>query len=121
MVGSENPSVTWASVALLATLTLAACTHREESPGSVETPAANAADRAACFGDSLRPSAAAPAPGLWLYEPAASRARVAAMIGPPRADDRSLAVTRPVESVEVTAAGDTIRHRVAAASVSLEL
>jgi hypothetical protein len=125
MVGSAKLSITTVtsvtSAALLVTLTLAACTHREESPGSVETRAANAEDRAACFGDSLRPAAAAPAPGLWLNDPGGSGVRVAAMIGPSRPDDRSLALTRPVESVEVTAAGDTIRHRIAAASVSLEL
>jgi hypothetical protein len=43
------------------------------------------------------------------------------MIGPALPDDRALVVTRPVESVEVNAAGDTIRHRREAATVSLEL
>jgi hypothetical protein len=43
------------------------------------------------------------------------------MIGPPRSDERALVVTRPVESMEVSASGDTIRHRDAAATVSLEL
>jgi len=46
----------------------------------------------ACAGDSIRPATAAPAPGLWLYE-APTGERVAAMIGPQRADDRSLAVS----------------------------
>ena len=43
------------------------------------------------------------------------------MIGPPRSANGALVVTRPVESVEVGATGDTIRHRVTAATVSLEL
>jgi hypothetical protein len=55
-----------------------------------------------------------------LYE-RASGERVAAMIGPPRAGDGALVVARQVETVEVSAAGDTIRHRVPAATVSLEL
>ena len=75
----------------------------------------------ACAGDSLRPAAAAPAEGLWLFERPSSVERVAARIGPPRTDDKTLVVTRPVETVEVTAVGDTIRHRLDAATVSLEL
>ena len=110
-----------ASALLLAALALGACTGHEVSKRATETPAASAEDRAACMGDSLRPVAAAPAPGLWLGDAAASGVRVAAMIGPPQPNDRSLAVIRPVESMEVTTAGDTIHHRVAAASVSLEL
>jgi hypothetical protein len=43
------------------------------------------------------------------------------MIGPPLPADRALAVTRQVETIEVSAAGDTIRNRAAAATVSLEL
>ena len=75
----------------------------------------------ACAGDSLRPAAAAPAEGLWVYERPSSRERIAARIGPPRPDDRTLVVTRPVETMEVSPAGDTIRQRVDAATVSLEL
>jgi hypothetical protein len=108
-------------LARAALLAVVACSRRETSSGAVETPASIAADRTTCVGDSLRPASAAPAPGLWLYEPGTSGMRVAAMIGPARPDDRSLAVTRPVESVEVTATGDTIRYRLAAATVSLEL
>jgi hypothetical protein len=43
------------------------------------------------------------------------------MVGPQRTDDRSLIVTRPVETMEVTVAGDTIRHAAGAAAVTLEL
>jgi len=75
----------------------------------------------ACVGDSLRPATAAPAQGLWLYEDSTSRERVAAMIGSPRPDDHALVVARLVESMEVSAAGDTIRQRLDSATVSLEL
>ena len=77
----------------------------------------------ACAGDSdsLRPSAGAPAEGLWLYERPSSRERVAARIGPARSDDRALVVRRSVETMEVSAAGDTLRHRLDTATVSLEL
>ena len=74
----------------------------------------------ACVGDSLRPAAAAPAQGLWLNERPFS-GRVAAMIGPTTPDERALVVTRPVESVEVSADGDTTRYRHDAARVLLEL
>jgi len=74
----------------------------------------------ACAADSLRPAVAAPAQGLWMNE-RPSTSRVAAMIGPTTPDERALVVTRPVESVEVTARGDTARHRNDTAKVSLEL
>jgi hypothetical protein len=107
-------------VALTAFAALAACRERETMDRSV--PAVESAGElaAACAGDSLRPATAAPAPGLWLYERASGQ-RVAAMIGPPLPIARGLVVARPVESMEVSASGDTVRHRVAAANVSLEL
>ena len=74
-----------------------------------------------CGGDSLRPAAAAPAEGLWLYERPLSLQRVAAMIGPPRPDDAKLVITRPVEIMEVTSTADTIRQRLDTARVSLEI
>lgn len=108
------------ALALTALLAVGAC--RERSPlDRSAAPVASAGElAAACEGDSLRPATAAPAPGLWLYE-RPSGGRVAAMIGPPLPADRALAVTRRVETIEVSAAGDTIRHRAAAATVSLEL
>ena len=85
-------------------------------------PVHNAAGAIAdpCAGDSLLPAAGAPAQGLWSYEPPAG-GRVVAMIGPTLADDRALVVTRPVETVEVGATGDTLRYHLDAAKVSLEL
>lgn len=99
---------------------LGAC--RERQVGAEAVPPLVSTGRLAdpCAGDSLRPAPAAPASGLWLYE-RASGERVAAMIGPLHPDDRALVVTRPVQSMEVTASGDTLRHRLDAATVSLEL
>ena len=72
-----------------------------------------------CAGNSLRPGAGAPAQGVWLSE-SASGGRVLVRIGPARSDDNLLVVTRPVESLEVGASGDTIRARLDAATVALE-
>jgi hypothetical protein len=95
---------------------------RERSAVRDPRPVLDAAGLVAdpCAGDSLRPAAGAPAQGVWLNEQARG-ARVAVMIGPPTADEQALVVTRPVESMEVTPESDTIRHRLDAAKVSLEL
>jgi len=101
-------------------MALGGCREQKATPReSLVASAGEAGD--ACAGDSLRPAAAAPAEGLWLFERPSSVERVAARIGPPRADDKTLVVTRPVETMEVGVAGDTIRHRLDAATVSLEL
>jgi hypothetical protein len=123
MFQSERPAAVSVMAVILITLVApVACRERDALRGSVPS-AGELADP--CAGDSLRPAAAAPAHGLWLYEQPSPDARgtrrVAAMIGPPRSDERALVVTRPVESVEVSASGDTIRYRAAAATVSLEL
>lgn len=107
-------------VALIALAALVGCRERETVARAVP-PVTSAGELVtACADDSLRPTTAAPAPGLWLYE-RESGERVAAMVGPPRAADGALVVTRPVETMEVSAARDTIRHRIPAATVSLEL
>jgi hypothetical protein len=104
----------------VAGLTASAC--REQTARRESFAVASASEPAdACAGDSLRPAAAAPAEGLWLYERPSSREQVAARIGPARPDDRTLVVMRPVEIMEVTAAADTIRQRLDAATVSLEI
>jgi hypothetical protein len=110
-----------AAAAVVVLVVLVACRQGEPLPQSRLPAVSTGALADACAGDSLRPAAAAPAQGLWLYERPSTTERVAAMIGPPRADDRALVLTRPVESVEVSATGDTIRHRLPAATVSLEL
>lgn len=120
-LGATPPSFTLGTVIFAGTLAaLGAC--RERGAGADAVPPVVSAGQLAdaCAGDSLRPAAAAPAQGLWLYEQASGK-RVAAMIGPPHADDRALVVTHPVESMEISASGDTLRHRFDAATVSLEL
>ena len=109
--------------ALVAFLGTVGCRGREAAANATSALVATGAlaDRAACAGDSLRPSDAAPAQGLWLYTRPLSRERVAAMIGPTHAENAAITVTRPVETMEIDAAGDTVRARVPAASVTLEL
>ena len=122
MRGSDRRTVS-AVAAVIATaiwcVALVGCREQTLPRASLVASAGEPGD--ACAGDSLRPAAAAPAEGLWLFERQSSVERVAARIGPPRSDDTTLVVTRPVETVEVSVAGDTIRHRLDAATVSLEL
>ena len=119
MSGSARPvALVVAAIAIVAGL-LAACQERVATPAPSLVQSAGDA-HSVCSGDSLRPAAAAPAEGLWLYERANSKTRVAARIGPARPDDRKLVVMRPVEILEITAA-DTIRQRIDTAMVSLEL
>src|SRR5215468_1345797 len=99
---------------------LGACQQRETPDNAVGEVALADRHAEACGGDSVRPATGAPASGLWLYE-WPSGGRVAALIGQMRASDRDLAMVRAVETVEVSSAGDTIRHRVVAAAVSLQL
>ena len=114
-------STTLTATAAAVTLApLGACQERQVVAESVPSVVSTGELSRACAGDSLRPAAAAPAQGLWLFE-RASGERVAAMIGPPRPDERALVITRSVESLEVSASGDTLRHRTGAATVSLEL
>jgi len=121
MLGTATTSLTTTSVlALTGCILVVACSRREVSSGAVQRDTISVEQRM-CAGDSLRPTLAAPASGLWVYEPGRPGGKVAALIGPPRPGDSSLVVTRPVESLEVTQAGDTIRYGIAAATVSLEL
>lgn len=109
-----------ASVAVvIAVAALVGCRGRETLGGSTPALVSAGAVGDACAADSLRPAAGAPAQGLWVSEQP-NGIRVMAMIGPPMADERTLVVTRPVESVEVGVAGDTVRYR-RDARVSLEM
>jgi hypothetical protein len=120
MLGSTRSTITFGLLATILALGIGGCQERNATRESVATVSPGAlAD--VCAADFLRPAAAAPAEGLWLYERPPSAERVAAMIGPARPDDGRLVVTRPVETVEVSAAGDTIRHRTDTAHVALEL
>ena len=120
----SNATPTTIATAAVAVLALAALPACRERAGVREVPAAYVSTgdlSAACAGDSLRPSAAAPAQGLWLYDRPLSHERVAAMIGPPQSEAGTLTVSRAVETIEIDPAGDTVRAKVAAASVALEL
>ena len=120
MSGSRSGAVFGVgAITVVAGLLASACQERTPTPLPALVQSAGDA-REVCSGDSLRPAAAAPAEGLWLYEGPGSGTRVAARIGPARPDDRQLVVMRPVEILEVTAA-DTIRQRLDTAMVSLEL
>src|SRR4051812_8549793 len=123
MLRSAKTAATAATIvaSLMALAAFGACGDRQTQTFGESLPAVSSTGEpaAACGGDSLRPAAAAPARGLWLYSP--SRERVAAMIGLPRPDDHALVVARRVETMEVSATGDTIRQRLDSATVSLEL
>ena len=109
-----------AAMAIVAGLSASACRETKAAPeATLVQSAGDLRDR--CSGDSLRPAAAAPAEGLWLFEQPSSRTRVAARIGAARPDDRRLVVMRPVEILEVTEGVDTIRQRIDTATVTLEL
>ena len=119
MPESRKPVAAAAGV-LLTLSAMLGCRGRSEAPERPPSVVSAGQLVDACSGDSLRPAVAAPAQGLWLND-RPSAGRVAAMIGPTTPDERALVVTRPVESVEVTADGDTTRYRHDAAKVSLEL
>src|SRR4051812_8749134 len=110
-----------AAVVTVMALTAVACRERKAPQESLVVVSAGESGDRCGGGDSLRPAAAAPAEGLWLYERPSSRQRVAARIGPPGPDDGKLVITRPVEIMEVTATADTIRQRLDTARVSLEI
>lgn len=120
MPGSARPTaVAVPAIALAASLLASACQERRAPQASALMQSAGELPDV-CSADSLRPAAAAPAEGLWLFEQPNSKTRVAARIGPARPDDRKLVVMRSVEILEVTAA-DTIRQRTDTAMVALEL
>ena len=101
---------------------LVAC-HDRQTVGSRESAVGAASgELVLCADDSVRPATAAPAQGLWVSDSAApGRGPVAALIGPPGHDDRTLTVRHLVETVEIVPSGDTIRTRLDGASVTLEL
>ena len=119
MSGSGRPIAVAVAIAVGGGGLASACQERKAGPATLVQSAG--ALRDGCSADSLRPAAAAPAEGLWLYEQPNSNTRVAARIGPARPDERKLVVMRPVEILEVTETADTIRQRTDTAMVSLEL
>jgi len=74
-----------------------------------------------CWRDSLHPSAAPPAQGMWTNEGAPEAARVAALIGPPEMRAGSTVVTRAIETIERPDSQAQLRARLDDAVVRLEL
>ena len=106
-------------MALTALVACVGCRGREAASNSTAALVSAGAVGDAC-GDSLRPASGAPAPGLWLSD-TPNDARVVARIGPPMPDDRTLVVRRPIRTLEIGAAGDTVRYHIDTARVALEL
>lgn len=73
-----------------------------------------------CLMGDAHPTTGAPAEGLWLYEDAAARHRVAAIVGPAQSAAGRSQVTRRVETLEAIADADTIRFSSDTAAVRLE-
>jgi hypothetical protein len=105
-------------MALTTLVVLAGCRGREASGSSTPALVSAGVLGDAC-GDSLRPATGAPAQGLWLDEQP-NGARVMARIGPPIPDERTLVVRRPIRTLEIAAAGDTVRFGIDTARVTLE-
>ena len=104
-----------------AALVLASC-WRDDAATSRKDGSNGALSQAPkCEADSLRPSTAAPAEGLWLTEESSQAERVAVMVGPARAIEGDLRVLRRLEAIEVGIRGDTLRNETNGATVHLEL
>lgn len=76
---------------------------------------------AACGRDSLHPSAAPPAEGIWTSSGSADGEHVAAMIGPAEVRAGSTFITRAIETVEPASSALVVRTRLDNASMRLEL
>ena len=108
------------ATALLAFL-VAACDLRADRGSPAETVSMNVpVTDSGCGADSVRPSTAAPAEGLWGFSDPAASHRVAARIGPTGSAAGEARVTRAVEILEARPGTDTIRHASDTASVKLE-
>ena len=101
-------------------LGLVACGDRAALRPPAQQASFGAADIVGCAGDSLRPVIAAPAQGRWVSESTDSAVNIAVLIGAAPLADSVWRITRPIESVETTRNGDTVRARVASVSVNLE-
>jgi hypothetical protein len=110
----------WIWTYLAASALLAAgCRQGGSTPPSADTSALVVAT-AACAANSLHPTTAAPAAGLWIGgQPAGPQ--VAAMVGPAATDGERARITRRIETLEVRRRADSIRLATDTASVTLEL
>jgi hypothetical protein len=108
-------------VLVIMTLILASCRRGDATSGRAGVANGALSQAPSCEGDSLRPSTAAPAEGLWLADDSSQARRIAVMVGPTRAIEGDLRVLRRLEVIEVGAGGDTVRHETTGAAVHLEL
>jgi hypothetical protein len=117
MAGHSTLSLTL----LTAVLALVGC-WRGDPPAGREGVSNGALSQVpVCETDSLRPSTAAPAEGLWLAEESTQARRVAVMVGSASAIEGDLRVVRRLEAIEVGVSGDTLRSESSGAAVHLEL
>ena len=108
-------------VLVIMTLILASCRRGDATSGRAGVANGALSQAPSCEGDSLRPSTAAPAEGLWLADDSTQARRIAVMVGPARAIEGDLRVLRRLEAIEVGAGGDTVRHETNGAAVHLDL
>jgi hypothetical protein len=106
---------------IAATLVLASCWRGDATTSRKDVSNGALPVGPECETDSLRPSTAAPAEGLWLAEESSQAMRVAVMVGPARAIEGDLRVLRRLEAIEVGVRGDTLRNEANGATVHLEL
>lgn len=113
----------WRTVLALfvATLALASCLREDASASRKGVSNGALTETPTCAADSLRPSTAAPAEGLWLAEASSQAPYVAVMVGPARAIAGDLRVVRRLEAIEVGVRGDTLRSQTNDATVHLGL
>ena len=113
----------WRAVVLviITTLALASCWRGDGTMSRKDVSNGALTPGAACEADSLKPSTAAPAEGLWLAEESSQARRVAVMVGPARTMEGELRVLRRLEAIEVGTGGDTLRNETNGASVHLGL
>jgi hypothetical protein len=117
MVGDSTISL----ALITAALALVGC-WRGEPPASRQGISNGALSQVPeCETDSLRPSTAAPAEGLWLAEESTQARHVAVLVGPAGAIEGDLRVLRRLEAIEVVMSGDTLRSESSGAAVRLEL
>jgi len=106
---------------ITATLALAGCSGGDATTNRKDVSNGALSQDPKCWADSLRPSTAAPAEGLWLADASSQVQQVAVMVGPARAIEGDLRVLRRLEAIEVGTGGDTLRNETSGATVHLEL
>jgi hypothetical protein len=109
-------------ITILLFLFVAACDLRADRGSPAETVSSLnvATTDPGCSADSVRPSTAAPAEGLWAFSDHAASHRVAVRIGPTVGTAGATRVRRTVETLETRPGTDALRYATDTASVKLE-